>query len=164
MKRRMTFALCRRAIVVLWPGLLVGALGVTSASAHHAFTAQYDPDSTAELSGVVIKIDWLNPHAYFYVDVTDDHGDVVTWACELTSPVGLMRRGWTRNSLAIGDVVSVSGALARDGSPSLNVGTVVLASTGRELFGRSREEERQAGLDRPVPAESPSADSESGQP
>jgi len=112
--------------------------------AHHAFTAQYDPDHTGTLTGVVVKVEWLNPHAYFYVDVTGEDGTVATWACELTSPVGLMRRGWTRNSLAIGDVVEVSGALARDGSPSLNAGTVVLSATGQRLFGRSRDEERQA--------------------
>lgn len=112
--------------------------------AHHAFTAQYDPDRTIGLTGVVVKVDWLNPHAYFYVDVTGDDGEITTWACELTSPVGLMRRGWTRNSLAIGDVVKVDGAPARDGSASLNARSVVLTSTGQRLFGRSREEEQQA--------------------
>lgn len=118
-----------------------------SADAHHAFTAQYDADRPAELTGVVVKIEWLNPHAYFYVDVTDENGEVTTWACELTSPVGLMRRGWTRNSLAIGDVVEVSGALARDGSASLNAQSVILTGTGQRLFARSRDEENQVTSD-----------------
>ena len=120
----------------------------SNARAHHAFTAQYDPDKTATLSGVVVKIEWLNPHAYFYVDVSGDDGRVTTWACELTSPVGLMRQGWTRNSLAIGDVVEVDGALARDGSSTLNARTVILAATGQRLFGRSPDEENRSSGDR----------------
>ena len=96
------------------------------------------------MSGVVVRIEWLNPHAYFFIDVTDaTTGEVTTWACELTSPVGLMRRGWTRNSLAIGDVVEVEGALARDGGNALNTASVVLTNTGQRLFGRSADEERQ---------------------
>jgi len=114
------------------------------AHAHHAFSAQYDPDDPATLTGVVVKIEWLNPHAYFFIDVTDDKtGEISTWACELTSPVGLMRRGWTRNSLTIGDVVEVEGALARDGGFAINAASVVLTSTGRRLFSRSAEEEQQ---------------------
>lgn len=127
-------------------GIVASALllAAGSVSAHHAFTAQYDTDATATLRGVVVKIEWLNPHAYFFLDVADpDTGEVVTWACELTSPVGLMRRGWTRNSMAIGDVVEVEGALARDGSHSLNARSVVLTSTGQRLFTRSADEERQ---------------------
>lgn len=124
------------------------AMFLTSGSlavAHHAFSAQYDPDDPAVLTGVVVKIEWLNPHAYFFIDVTDEAtGEITTWACELTSPVGLMRRGWTRNSLSIGDVVAVEGALARDGGNAINAASVVLTGTGQRLFGRSAEEEQQA--------------------
>ena len=120
------------------------AAGMRYADAHHAFTAQYDPNDSAVLSGVVVKIEWLNPHAYFFVDVTDaSTGTVTTWACELTSPVGLMRRGWTRNSLQIGDEVLVEGALARDGGNAINAASVVLAKTGQRLFTRSAAEESQ---------------------
>ena len=95
------------------------------------------------MTGVVTKIEWLNPHAYFFIDVADDAtGDIVSWACELTSPVGLMRQGWTRNSMKIGDVVAVDGILARDGSSSLNAQAVVLTTTGQRLFGRTVGEER----------------------
>jgi len=130
-------------IATLSAWIFTSILFAPESAAHHAFTAQYNPESTAGLTGVVVKIEWLNPHAYFYVDVTDENGEVTTWACELASPVGLMRRGWTRNSLSIGDVVEVNGAPARDGSPSLNAQSVVLTSTGQRLFARSREEESQ---------------------
>lgn len=126
-------------------GALCGLLGAgmaATASSHHAFIAQYDDSRPVALSGVVVKVEWLNPHAYFYIDVTEEAtGEIVNWACELTSPVGLMRRGWTRNSLRIGDAVTVQGPLARDGSASLSAETVVLAETGRRLFFGTNEEQ-----------------------
>jgi hypothetical protein len=94
---------------------------------------------------VIVKIEWMNPHAYFFVDVTDEKtGRPVTWACEMGSPTVLVRRGWTRNSLQIGEVVTVDGARARDGSTSLNAESVVLTSTGEKLFTRSAGEQREA--------------------
>ena len=129
-----SFALC---------ACLLFALASFPGSAHHAFTAQYDSEKPITLTGVVVKIEWLNPHAYFFIDVEDEAtGEISTWACELTSPVGLMRRGWTRNSMKIGDVVVVDGVLARDGSASLNAQSVVLTSTGQKLFTRSPAEEQ----------------------
>lgn len=121
---------------------LFGAFTAATASAHHAFIAQYDPFRPTTLNGVVVKVEWLNPHAYFYVDVTDgETGEIVNWACELTSPVGLMRRGWTRNTLRIGDRVTVEGPLARDGSASLSAESVVLVESGRRLFSGTNEEQ-----------------------
>ena len=121
---------------------LLGAGIATAASAHHAFVAQYDESRPVSLSGVVVKVEWLNPHAYFYLDVTEKAtGEIVNWACELTSPVGLMRRGWTRNSLRIGDEVTVEGPLARDGSSSLSAESVVLIETGTRLFFGTNEEQ-----------------------
>jgi Family of unknown function (DUF6152) len=108
--------------------------------AHHAFAAQYDETKPVTLTGVVVKIEWLNPHAYFFIDVRDDDGVITTWACELTSPVGLMRLGWTRNSMAIGDVVVVEGVRARDGSHTVNARSVMLTSTGQRLFTRSPDD------------------------
>ncbi len=122
---------------------LTFALATSSAGAHHAFSAQYDSEQPVTLNGVVVKIDWLNPHAYFYVDVEDAAtGEITSWACELTSPVGLMRRGWTRNSMKIGDQVVVDGILARDGSKLMNAQSVVLVSTGQKLFTRTPAEEQ----------------------
>jgi len=124
-----------------------GVLGMLSsfvARGHHAFIAQYDAAQPVTLSGVVVKVEWLNPHAYFFINVEDPQtGELTYWACELTSPVGLMRRGWTRNTLQIGDVVTVEGALARDGSASLNTESVVLADSGRRLFSGSNENPEQ---------------------
>lgn len=130
-----------RIVVVCAVWILAGG---AVAHAHHAFSAQYDVDNPTALTGVVVKVEWLNPHAYFFIDVTDEAtGVITTWACELTSPVGLMRRGWTRNSLAIGDLVEVEGALARDGGNAINAESVVLTDTGRRLFTRSAAEEQQ---------------------
>src|SRR6056300_1575957 len=96
-------------------------LGSQAAMAHHAFTAQYDADARKEITGVVIKVEWLNPHAYFYIDVEDpETGEVSTWACELGSPVSMARQGWNRESLVLGDFLIVEGALARDGSSSMS--------------------------------------------
>ena len=118
-------------------------LAAGTAAAHHAFTAQYDANQPVSIQGIVVKIEWLNPHAYFFVDVTDpDTGEVVTWAAEMGSPVVLMRQGWTRDSMKIGDEVAVEGIRARDGSPALNARSVVLTSTGQRLFTRSAAEER----------------------
>lgn len=108
-----------------------------SAFAHHAFSAQYDADAAAKLTGVLVKVEWLNPHAYFYIDVEDPAtGDVTTWACELGSPVSMQRQGWTREVLVLGDTLQVEGSLARDGSASLSASAVVVESSGQQLFAR----------------------------
>ena len=103
--------------------------------AHHSFAAEFDADSPIELSGTVTKVEWNNPHTFFYIDVVNEDGEYENWALELGSPNGLMRRGWTRNSLQIGSVVNVSGSRAKDGSLKGNVRSVVLDS-GEQLFSR----------------------------
>jgi Family of unknown function (DUF6152) len=102
------------------------------AIAHHSFAAEFDANSPIELTGTVTKVEWANPHTFFYIDV-DDAGKIENWALELGSPNGLMRRGWTRNSMQIGDTVTVSGWRAKDGSSKGNARSVVL-STGEKLF------------------------------
>ncbi len=118
--------------------LLVTALsGSQAVLSHHAFTAQYDADARKEITGVVVKVEWLNPHAYFYIDVEDpETGEVSTWACELGSPVSMQRQGWNRESLVLGDFLIVEGALARDGSSSMSASSVVIEDTGKRLFSR----------------------------
>lgn len=106
-------------------------------TAHHSFSAQYDADAPVSLEGVLIKVEWLNPHAYFYIDVEDPAtGEVTTWACELGSPVSMQRQGWTREVLVLGDVLKVDGSKARDGSASMSASAVVVESSGERLFSR----------------------------
>ena len=108
--------------------------------AHHSFAAQYDSTKPIKLTGKVTKVEWTNPHIYFYIDVKDDKtGKVTNWALEMGSPNALMRLGWTRNSMKIEDVVIVDGTLAKDGSNLANVRTVVLASNGKRLLAGSSE-------------------------
>ena len=104
--------------------------------AHHSFAAQYDRDKPVTLVGPVTKIDWINPHARFFVDVKDANGKVVNWEVELASPAMLMRRGWTRNSLKLGEPVTVNAFLAKDGSNLANASTVTLVD-GRKVFAGS---------------------------
>ena len=104
--------------------------------AHHSFAAQYDRDKPITLVGPVTKIDWINPHARFFVDVKDANGKVVNWEVELAAPAMLMRRGWTRNSLKLGESVTVSAFLAKDGSNLANASTVTLVD-GRKVFAGS---------------------------
>ena len=105
------------------------------AIAHHSFATQYDADAPITLTGKVTKVEWLNPHARFYVDVEDPNGSVVNWNLELASPNVLRRNGWSRNALKVGDEVNVEGSLARDGSKMANARTVTLAD-GTQVFAR----------------------------
>jgi hypothetical protein len=114
-------------------------LAAMPALAHHSFAAEYDNKKPVDLTGTVTKVEWMNPHARFYLDVKDDSGKVTNWEFELGSPNGLMRQGWTRNSMKIGDSVSVQGSLAKDGSNLANARTVKL-SDGRKLFAGSASE------------------------
>jgi hypothetical protein len=125
--------------------VLAAAVGLLAAAApavaHHAFSAEFDRDKPFKATGVVTKIEWQNPHVWFYIDVKDEAtGKVTNWGWEMGSPNGLMRRGWTRNSMKIGDVVTVEGSLAKDGSANANASTVVLTGTGQKLFAGSSAE------------------------
>ena len=100
-------------------------------SAHHSFAAQYDVNKPVKIEGTVTKVEWMNPHTRFYIDVEDDHGNVVNWNLELASPNILARRGWSRNSLQVGDVVTVDASLAKDGSNMANAISVILADGSR---------------------------------
>jgi len=119
-----------RLLTVLAGGFL---MAVTPVLAHHSFAAEYDANKPITLSGTVTKVEWMNPHARFYVDVKDKDGKVTNWEFELGSPNGLMRNGWTRSSMKPGDVVEIDGFLAKDGSALANARNVKLAD-GKKLF------------------------------
>jgi hypothetical protein len=126
MKARTTLALAALGTVLL----------STPAAAHHSFAAEFNADAPIELTGTVTKVEWANPHTFFYIDVSESTGKVDNWALELGSPNGLMRRGWTRNSMKIGDSVTVTGWRAKDGSLKGNARSVTMAS-GQKLFAGS---------------------------
>jgi hypothetical protein len=124
--------------MVFLSGILL-ALAAVPALAHHSFAAEYDSNKPITLKGAVTKMEWQNPHARFYVDVADESGKVTNWELELGSPNGLMRRGWTRNSLKPGDTVTVEGYLAKDGSKLANARNVTLGD-GRKIFAGSSDD------------------------
>ena len=125
---------------------------IDSAGAHHSFRAQYDADQPVTLTGVVTKIEWMNPHVYFYIDVTDEEtGTVENWGFEMGPPHMLQRRGWKRNSMEIGDILEVHGTRARDGSLTANARRVTLAATG-EVLGAASSEGQTITNGPPLPA------------
>ena len=117
-------------------GLVLAAPAVI---AHHSFAAEFDANKALTLKGIVTKIEWSNPHTYFYMDVTEANGQVVNWGMEMGSPNGLMRQGWTRNTLHVGDEVTVEGSQAKDGAHVGNARVVTLATTGKRLFAASSQ-------------------------
>ena len=100
---------------------------------HHSFAAEFDATKPVELKGAVTRIDWVNPHAWIYMDVKDEKGTVANWACELGSPNLLLRNGWRRDSLKTGDIVVITGSRAKDGANIANARTVKLAD-GKRIF------------------------------
>jgi hypothetical protein len=121
------------ALLAAGCGLLVSSL---PALAHHSFAAEYDSNQPVKITGTVTKLEWMNPHARFYVNVKDANGKVVNWNFELGAIPVLLKQGWTKNSLKEGDEVSVEGSKAKDGSFTANARSVVLAN-GRRVFAGS---------------------------
>lgn len=116
--------------------IIGSAFAVASASAHHAFSAEYDADRPITLTGTVTLLEWTNPHARLYIDAPNDEGEVVNWDLELGPPNGLMRQGWRRDSLLPGTVVTVEGFRHRE-KPNIANARSVLLEDGRRVFAGS---------------------------
>ena len=137
------FAMKRNTLAALTLGLVV-LIGAAPVLAHHAFSAEFDREKRTEKRGFVTKIDWTNPHVWFYMNVKDEKtGKVTNWGFEMGPPHGLQARGWTRDLMKIGDEVIVTGSLAKNGSNRVNAGTVILAKTGKAYGAASSEEAGQ---------------------
>lgn len=102
-------------------GLLLAPARV---STHHSFSAEYDAAKPVKLEGIVTKVEWMNPHTFFFLNVKDESGKVTNWALEMGAPGALQKQGWTRNTLQIGDLVTVEGSLAKNGSHLANASAV----------------------------------------
>jgi len=126
MKTRLAVVLCI---------LSIAASG--RALAHHSFAAEFDAAKPVKLTGTVTKVEWTNPHIWFFMDVKEADGRVTNWGFEMASPNQLLRLGWKRDSMKPGDEVAVEASRARDGSAHANAQSVMLNKTGQKLFSGS---------------------------
>ena len=134
-------------IRTLCAGMILVAGMAAPVRAHHSFAAEYDSNKPIKLTGAVTKVEWTNPHVYFYIDVREEKtGKVTNWAMEMGAPAVIQRSGWKRTSMKIGDLVVVDGFQAKSGLPHGNARTVTLAATGQRLgagssFGNANDQQ-----------------------
>ena len=121
-------------------GVFVIALVASApAVAHHAFSAEFDSEKPTTKAGLVTKIEWTNPHIWFYLDVTGESGVTENWGFEMGPPHLIQARGWTRTTMNIGDEVTVEGSLARNGSNRVNARNVTWTDTGERMGAGSSQ-------------------------
>jgi len=135
----------RTKLVCFTAGLLLAA--AAPMLAHHAFSAEYDRTKPVKVTGTVSKVEWLNPHVWFYVDVKDDTGKITTWGFSGGPPGMLQRSGITKDVLKVGDVITVQGFRAKDNSTNGSGGSVTFAD-GRKVFTASAEETAATAKDK----------------
>jgi hypothetical protein len=116
------------ALLTVLAGAALALAG--NAWAHHSFAAEFDAAKPIKITGIVTKVDWTNPHVWLYMNVKDENGTVANWGAELGPPHGLQRSGWQRETLKIGEQITVDGFMSRNGSKRVNARTVTLAATG----------------------------------
>ena len=126
----------RLLMKVTLAALAIILTGAATLSAHHSFAAEFDADKPVTLKGIVVKWEMMNPHGWITVDVAGPNGDKVRWMVETSNPNGLMRLGWTKNSLKAGDQITVEAYKAKDGSNTANAARITLAD-GRSVFAGS---------------------------
>lgn len=129
--------------------------GSAAAWAHHSFAAQYDDKKPVKMAGHVTKVEWTNPHVYLYIDVPQKGGKTANWGFEMGPPHMLQKAGWKKNSLAIGEEISIEGWQARDGSNTANARRVTRTSNGEVLGAASSAGQTLTGSSQPAPATRP---------
>jgi len=135
-----------KKLLTLVSGALTLAIIAGGVQGHHSFRAQYDSTKVVNLNGYVTKVEWYNPHVYFYVDVENpETGAMENWGVEMGPPHMLQNTGWKKNSMQIGDEVTVEATRARDGSLTANARRVELAATGEVLGAASSEQQTLTG-------------------
>ncbi len=116
--------------------LAAGSVIGIPAYAHHSFAAEFDGSRSLRLTGTITRIEWSNPHSYFFIDVRDEKGNVANWGCEGAGPGALTRRGWKKGDVKLGDTLIVDGYPAKDGSHLVDARRVTLPD-GRIVSGGS---------------------------